>query len=207
MVKIDPIWKTALIPFIIGTGLLIARVALGEDCNEPSKCVSSEDMEDLVEILREKKCLHTETPKFTLDPITIVTDKDGRVFTSGSAPAPWTMKVQWCTYEIDTEGKVDVKAAVKVIPEYGFRVRPKAWAGLLVSEAVSQENFGKGTDGGFMLDFLYWKWINAYANVGVRSAGLGVGADITQNFGASVGASYAWSSSKASPLVSLYFSF
>jgi len=146
-------------------------------------------METFVKLLREKRCQLGEKPKFELDPIQIVIDRQGRVFFTGADPHPYKLRMTWCSYEIEAVGKVNVVAAMKQPPIWGFRFRPKAYMGVIPSEVFYEGGLGfrDVVDAGAMVDFLYYDWANLNMTVGYRSVGTAVGIDLTENFGAAVG--------------------
>lgn len=176
-------------------------------------CVPPEDMKKIVEVLKQRKCLDEEPPEFDLDEVSIVIDKDGRVFFSGAAPHPYTLRMHWCGYEVEAQGKVTVVAAIKEPPIWGFRFRPKAYLGLLPTQPVydlladETVTFSSMVDAGLMVDFLHYKWANLNAAVGFRSIGGGVGVDITSNFGAYTGYALTWGVWQHNALTGLWFSF
>lgn len=186
-------------------------------------CVPKADLDKFVAVLKEKQCLQTTKPTFELDPINIIVDKDGRVFYSGAAPNPYTLRMKWCNYEADGQGKVNLVTALRVPSIWGFRFRPKAYMGLLPIEAfnieVSNEakklagqktdslTFSDVWDAGVMVDFFHYDWFNVNAAVGFRSFGAGIGADLTQNFGIYVGYAETWATWHPNVNVGLWFSF
>jgi len=176
-------------------------------CPNNNTCVPNEDLRDMVTIMREHKCLKIEKPEFKLSPIVILTDREGRIYTSGAQPVPWTLQMKWCSKETVATGLVNVDVAKYIPPEYGFRLRPKAWIGYLPLEALDTKEAGHGIDAGVMLDFAHWKWINANLTAGVRSGGVGIGADITQNFGAYAGWSMTWGSWHQNVVGAFWFAF
>ena len=193
------------------TALLVAALTPSAATEVPmceGVCVRNEDMATFVRILQEKRCLQNETPELELDPITLTVDKSGRVFYSGSQPKPYTLKMTWCNYEIVAEGKLDLIVALQEPPTWGFRLRPKAYLGYLLAEPLRDGGaFKDGIDAGLMTDFFFWQEFNLNGHVGFRSFGLGLGADLTENFG--VGASYSltWDGFRSNPMVSAWFSF
>jgi len=189
--------------------LLLSSVASAQECAEPSMCVPEKDMRVFATLLREKQCQLDEKPTFELDPIRIVVDRDGRVFFTGNAPEPYTLRMTWCNYEVKAEGEVHVIAAMHKPPIWGFRFRPKAYMGLLPLEALygDSQEFRDVTDAGFMADFLYYDWVNLNAALGYRSIGGGVGIDLTENFGAYSGYGLTWGSWHHNWNFSLTFSF
>lgn len=181
------------------------------ECQAPSRCVPKEDIHTFATLLREKKCQLDESPEFELDPIQIVIDKDGRVFYSGADPKPYKLRMRWCNYEVEAEGKVKLIAAMRQPPIWGFRLRPKAYMGILPSEVFYSSDdpreFGDFVDAGVMVDFLYYDWANLNGVVGYRSVGAGVGIDLTENFGVYSGYALTWGGWHHNANLSLSFSF
>jgi len=222
LLLVAPVWAQEPEPVPASESVVAAAEPAPEGC-KGGTCVSDADLKKMVEVLREKKCLQTTKPTFELDPVTIVVDRDGRIFYSGAAPHPYTVKMDWCNYQATAEGHVDVVAATLTPPIWGFRFRPKAYMGLLPGEAFYRiaensvaELAGEDTesvgfadvfDAGVMADFLYYDWLNLNAAVGFRSFGGGLGADLTSNFGAYVGYANTWGTWHHNVNVSLWFSF
>ena len=190
--------------FIAGILLLMARFAFGAECSGDSTCVSSQDMSTFVKVLKEKKCLLANQPSFQLDPVTIITDKEGRIYTSGT---PYHVRMTWCSYDVQADGIVKAVAAIPVPREYGFRFRPKAYVGYLPIDALKAKDAGTGLDAGLLLDFAYWHWLNLNAAVGVRSGGAVVGFDVTRNFGLHIGYGLTWGSWQHNPQGGIWFAF
>jgi len=197
---------------IFGLPLFLwASSSLAEECK--GTCVPKGDMAKITEILKEKKCLQTTKPTFELDPINIVVDKDGRVFYSGAAPNPYTLRMKWCNYEAEAQGKVNLVAAMREPSMWGFRFRPKAYISLLPFEAfnVASEketlSFGDSWDAGAMVDFFHYDWANLNVAVGFRSFGGGLGADLTQNFGIYAGYATTWGTWHHNLNLGVWFSF
>ncbi len=188
------------------TGMITVPV-----CSPPAVCVPEGDMQKIVTVLREKKCQQIEKPEFKLDPIQIIVDKQGRVFFTGADPKPYTLKMTWCDYEITARGKVNVVAAMRQPSIWGFRLRPKAYMGILPSEVFYDSNdprdLGDFMDAGVMVDFLYYDWANLNAAMGYRSVGAGGGIDLTENFGSYAGYAVTWGSWHHNVNIGLWFSF
>lgn len=180
-------------------------------CASPATCVPKADMAIFIKLLQEKKCRFDEPPTFELDPIQIITDKQGRVFFSGDEPHPYKLRMTWCSYEVEAKGKVSVIAAMRKPPIWGFRLRPKAYMGLLPTEiaykSAESRELRDFVDAGVMIDFLYYDWINLNGAVGYRSVGGGVGVDITENFGVYSGYVITWGDWHHNLNMSLWFSF
>lgn len=200
--------------------LLWASPSFADDCTSGT-CVPKADLDKMVEVLKEKKCLQTTKPTFELDPINIVVDKNGRVFYSGGAPNPYTLRMKWCNYEAEGQGKVNIVTAMHVPSIWGFRFRPKAYIAVLPIEAynIEIENAGKPADqqtslsfsnvwdAGVMVDFFHYDWLNVNVETGFRSFGASLGADLTQNFGINVGYANTWGTWHHNLLFGASFSF
>lgn len=176
-------------------------------CGEGATCVSDADLKAFVTLLEEKKCLQTTQPTIQLDPVTVVVDKNGRVYYSGADPKPYTLKLSWCAYEVTATGKVALTVARNEPPTWGFRFRPKFAGSYLFVDGFSSTKAIDGVDVGILWDFLYYKSLNLNASTGFRSIGGGVGFDITSNFGIYAGYSFSWWTLKHNPQLGLYFSF
>lgn len=194
------------IALILGLLFFSRSVAAQEVCE--GTCIADEDLKAIAEVLKERKCLQSEAPKFELDSIDIVVDRDGRIFYSGASPHPYKLRMTWCNYEVDAEGKVEVVAAVQEPPTYGFRFRPKAYAGMLLLEPFRQGKTARnGIDAGLMVDLFYVHDFNLNVHAGVRSVGAGLGLDLLKSFGVYVGYALAWDGLNHNPEASLWFSF
>lgn len=171
-------------------------------------CVPQEDMTKFVELLHERKCLQETAPTFKLDPVTVVVDREGRMYYSGANPKPYKVHMDWCHFSADAVGKVDVLAAVQEPPSSGFRFRPKAFMGMLVLEPFREGKKPKdGLDAGLMLDVLYYKDFNLNVHAGFRSIGGGLGVDIFRSFGAYAGYALSWDGFHHNPEAALWFAF
>jgi hypothetical protein len=195
---------------LLAIGLLLwPALVKAEECAQGSTCVPPDDLAAMVAVLKEKKCLQTEKPAFTLDPITVITDEKGRIFYTGADPLhPYTLRMKWCSYTAEGTGHTQVIAAVKEPSTWGFRFRPKAYLGYLPAEPLFHDSSARqGIDAGLMLDFFHVKFANVNAAVGFRSTGLGFGVDVTQNFGVYAGYALAWASWNHNLNSALWFAF
>lgn len=188
-------------------GLPSVAVAQEVTCPAGHTCVPDEDMKVFVEVLKEKKCLLTTKPEFKLDTVAIVTDQDGRVYSSGSAPKPYTVEMSWCTYEASAAGKVEVHVARREPPTWGARFRPKFWSGFLPVEAFRVDKPLDAVDVGLALDLFYVRSVNLNLSAGVRSFGVDVGLDLTKNFGTFLGYRVTYDGLRSNPEIGLYFAF
>jgi len=174
-------------------------------------CVDKEDLKKFLQLAQERKCLDETKPDFQLDPIIIITDEEGRVFYTGNDPKkPYKLSMEWCHYKAEAEGDVKVVAAMNEPETWGFRFRPKAYLGYLPLKPLLKDDvkFSEGIDAGLMLDFFYVQWVNVNITAGFRSTGVGVGFDLTKNFGVETGYVFSWSEPMGhSALGSIYFAF
>lgn len=195
---------------LLALGLFLTTretVAQDEPCPYGKVCVDQEDMIPILDALHEKKCLLETPPKVTSDALTIVTDRQGRIYGSGSNPVPFQMTLNWCNYEITAKGQTRIMAAQRIEPSWGFRFRPKATFGVLGTELLGGEKFTDTLDGGLLLEPFYVGPVNVNGYVGLRSGGAGLGLDVTKNFGVGLGYAITWGAWRSNPFVSLYFAF
>ncbi len=184
-------------------GLTVSPSAQGQACvgGEDATCVSKDDLRTFLWLARDAKCRTETVPTFKLDPVTIVTDKQGRVFASGTGPKPYKIKVDWCNYSLEATGAVTLIAAEKEEPTWGFRFRPKIVAGLLPLEALHEKSLPSGLDGGVLVEPFFISWFNVNAFVGVRSVGAGIGMDVSRNIGVYAGYAVTWGTWRSSPYI------
>jgi hypothetical protein len=161
-------------------------------CEEGAICVSDADMKTFVTLLEEKRCLQTTQPTIQLDPVTVVVDKDGRVYYSGADPKPYTLKLSWCPYEVTATGKVALTVAKNEPPVWGFRFRPKFVGSYLFVDGFSSSKAVDGVDVGVLWDFLYYKAFNVNIATGFRSIGGGLGFDLVRNVTLYGGYAFSW---------------
>ena len=193
---------------ILLTLFFVSKPAQAQECAPGSKCVSADDLNAMLTVLKEKQCLLSTQPTIDLDPVTLTIDRQGRIFFTGAAPHPYTMKMKWCNYDLTASGKVNVVAAVEEPPVWGFRFRPKAYMGVLPLEPFHTGNNARSAiDAGLMLDPLYYKFLNLNIHVGFRAVGAGVGVDIFRSFGVYAGYAMTWDGFRSNPEVATWFSF
>ena len=187
--------------------LLLSSKAYGQStCAQGATCVPAEDMQVFVKLLQEKKCLQTTQPAVQFDPITLVEDKEGRIFVSGADPLPYKMKLSWCNYDLESSGKLTVVAAKSEEPTWGFRFRLKATPSYLPVSAFLAKDGYAGLDFGLLAEPFFIQWANLNAYVGVRSVGAGIGFDLTRNLGLYAGYAVTWGAWQHNPHVALSFS-
>lgn len=146
----------------------------------------------------------TKPPKVTLDPITLTTDSEGRIYHSG---ATYTVRVDGGSYQITGTGKVDVQVARREEPTWGLRFRPKFQVGVLPLGILRGDRFLDTLDPGVGVDLAYYRRANLNVSAGVRSVGVDVGLDVTKNFGVYGGARLIYSNLEITTEVGLYFGF
>ena len=194
------------IPITFLLTLATPAPAEGTECDIGSACIPDEDLRDMVEALREKQCLLENEPHLDIGAVELITDKDGRVYYSGAAPVPLRARLVWCSYEVEFSGDVKVVVAREVPPEWGWRYRLKFAGSYLPLDAIEREP-QDGVDVGLLWEFLYWRDLNLNLATGFRSAGLSVGYDLTNNFGAFGGYAFSFWTMRSNPQAGLYFSF
>jgi hypothetical protein len=191
--------------FLLAFGFV--RASYGAECDAGSTCVAEPDLHAMIEIVREKQCLSQTVPTFELDPVIITVDRAGRIFYSTKGPQPYKLRIKWCVYDIEAQGKLNVVAAVQEPPWVGFRFRPKAYLGALLAEPFQEgRRFRDAWDAGAMIDMFYVRDFNLNAHVGFRAVGLGLGVDLVKNFGVYAGYAYGWTA-KHNPEAALWFAF
>jgi len=183
---------------------LLASEARAEPCTG-GVCVAQDDMRAFVQLAREAKCRTDTPPQLKLDPITIVVDRDGRIYGSGADPKPYAAQLHWCNYDIEAKGQVGLIAAQREEPTSGFRFRPKAAVGYLPVTALVEKNGYTGIDVGVLVEPLFLSWFNVNVYVGVRSLGAGLGVDITRNMGLYLGYALTWGTWQHNPQAAVSF--
>jgi hypothetical protein len=191
---------------VLSLALFISLPAQADECPADSTCVSNGDLKVFLSGMREKKCLLGNKPKLTLDPINVIGDQEGRVYFSGGDPKPYKAHLQWCNYDVDFEGKLNVVVAKAEPSVWGFRFRLKFAGSYLIMDAIERKP-ADGVDVGLLWDFFYWKNLNLNIATGFRSVGAGVGYDITKNFGVYGGYAFSFWTLKSNPQLGLYFGF
>lgn len=194
-------WSLVTLPL-----LLWAQDATAQTCTGGT-CVLKEDLGVFLQLARDQKCRAETPPKFTSDPITIIIDREGRVYGSGSDPHPFKLNLTWCNYSVTATSQIKLVAAQRVEPTWGFRFRPKFSSGFLFVSAFRQPSPLDAVDVGLLWEGFFYKALNLNIATGFRSLGAGVGLDITRNFGGYVGAAVSYVGWQANPYAGLSFAF
>lgn len=188
-------------------GLLLATPALAQECPTGSVCVERGDLDTFLKLAEDHGCRAAAPPKVTADNITIILDRMGRVYGSGTGPRPFKIHLDWCNYQIDLTSNLNLMVAQRVEPDWGFRLRLKPTFGFLVTEAFhSGTKFHETLDGGVLVEPFYVYDANLNVYVGVRSFGAGVGYDLFKNMTLYAGYGMTWGSWRSSPYVGVGFS-
>ncbi len=195
----------AVVAFLVT--LIMSFSVRAEDCGLTSTCVPREDMQAFLTLLREQKCRNETPPEIKLDQITIIEDKDGRIFVTGAQPHPYTVKMTWCNYEITATGGVKVVVARRIPSTWGFRFRPKFASSFLFVNAFETKKPLSAIDVGVLWEGFFYKSWNLNVATGFRSAGLAVGLDVTKNFAAHAGYAISYDGWRSNPIVGLSFAF
>lgn len=193
-----------------GVALTFAPTATAQSAPPPSEdkvCLIREDFQRFLDIAIERQCLERKPPSFEVDSITVLTDTDGRVFYTGADPSkPYQVRMRWCHYDVTAEGKVTLVAAMQTPPTSGVRFRPKAYLGYLPLK-LSKGKLNDGVDAGLLIDWLFIHEFNLNVSAGFRSLGVGVGVDLTQNFGVYAGYALGYTTPTHNINASFYFAF
>jgi hypothetical protein len=201
-------WILALTP------LFLASTALAQPtpCVPPpgGKCITKEQLEQITKALQELDDIHKSPAVITVeDQIYIISDWNGAVYVNGGDKDPIKMKLKMGQY-VDRDMAATIPTHVYYRPKPPdpmFRLRVRAQAGVLLPQAFQSDTGWNKFDGGLSFDFFHIKAFNVAAFTGIRSAGGGIGLDLTNNFGIYGGYSFVYDGFKSSSLLAAYFSF
>jgi hypothetical protein len=207
--------KNAAVPCVLAVLLSVAP-ALAQDpapaappCPEPySLCLTQPDSDTVVSSLRELKSIKESKAVLKLkDSIVIVRDWQDRVYVNGGSAKPIDATL---TLGDTVSRDMQIQLPVQVYyrpkpPDPMFRLRVRAQAGLLLP--VIWKDAKGGWDAGLSFDFFHVGDVNMAAYTGVRSAGGGVGLDLTRNFGPYVGYALVYDGLQSGLLGGCFFSF
>jgi len=144
-------------------------------------------------------------PRVTADLIHILVNEKGQV--QGANPERPQVHLDWCRHHIDVQSEIEVQSVIPEEPKWGFRLRLKAAFGLLTRDAVEGQAFLDSWDIGLMIEpfHFYLATLNAY--VSFRSAGIGLGHDVTSTFGVALLLNTTYDNPRANPFLAMYFAF
>lgn len=201
------------IPFVLALAShLLALPAFAQEdpaCPPPwAVCLTEDEKRTVGDSLRELKEIKESEAKLEVkDEIVIIRDWEDRVYVNGGSGKPIraTLRIG-STVERDMEVQLPVRAYYREEPpDPMFRLRIRAQAGLLVPSVL--DSFKDGWDAGVGWDFMHLGPANLSAYTGIRSAGGGLGLDLTKNFGPYVGYSFVYDGLKSAVLAGTYISF
>jgi hypothetical protein len=169
-------------------------------------CLDENTYQDTVKVVANYSCMQTTHPKISAGNYSIIVDKSGRIFSGdGTTDGYIDGSIDWCTFHIPYRTRPVMQLYTRAEPEYGFRLRYKAY--LYVKAIHFIDDYNKVPDGGVGLDFLYYHDFNLQIFVGIASFGGGIGWDVTKNFGVLGAATLDYFGFVVSPTVGIYFSF
>jgi hypothetical protein len=187
-VKYDCSYKTVLCLS------LLPSVAYAEEFVCPptyAVCLTEEQLIKVTEAVKELDEIKSSEAELSfLEPIVIIRDNEGRVYTSGGSKKPVKLKLKiGKVIDRDLEAELPVKISYRDEPvedESLFRFRVRAQIGLLAPEVIQSirdNEFQAFWNVSAGLDFFYIGAFNIAAVIGSDGVGGGVGVDITKNFG------------------------
>lgn len=187
--------------------LLVALPAQAQQGSCDGTCLSHDDSRKVAEALRELKQIKESEARIEFrDPVVIVRDWDDRVYVNGGEARPLRLTLRVGTVERDMEAVVPVQVGYRERPpDPPFRLRLRAQAGILMPALLRRPK--DGFDAGFGFDFFHLGELNLAVHAGFRSAGCGVGLDVTKNFGPYVGYSVVYDGWSSGILSGVYMSF
>lgn len=215
------LWHLSLLLFIVAFAtavalFLISGPAQAQECPPPGGvCLTSEQRRSLIKAVEELRDIHASKADLKLlDPIVIIRDREGRVYVRGGCARPLRMRLKIGRH-VDRDLAVTLPVRVwyeKDPPDPMFRLRLRAQAGfaipaLLDSLDESEGKISDGLDAGIGWDFFHLNVFNLSAYTGVKSVGVLIGADLTKNFGTSLGPALTYRGFDPNLLLGAYFSF
>ncbi len=178
-------------------------------CPPPfSLCLEPGDAKTVVESLKELRGIKESKAELRFkEDIVLVRDWQDRVYINGGEAKPVDATL---TLGDTVSRDMQVQLPVQVYyrpkpPDPIFRLRVRAQAGILVP--VVWKDSKHGWDAGLSWDFVHYDIFNLAAYTGVRSAGAGVGMDLTRNFGPYVGYSLVYDGLTSGLMAGAYMSF
>jgi hypothetical protein len=202
---------------IFWAALLCCNSALAQDPTPPAPvpapggvCLTADEKQKVITAVQELKKIKDSPAILKIqDPIEIISDWDGRVYVSGGVTKPLRAKLTLGdTIDRDMAITLDSKVAYRPKPpDPMFRLRIRAQAGVLIPQFLQSDSGWNKYDFGIALDFMHLDWANLSAYAGARSAGGGIGIDLTRNFGPFLNYALVYDGFKSGVLLGGYFSF
>jgi hypothetical protein len=169
-------------------------------------CLTAEEKQKVVAAVQELKKIKDSPAVLKIqDPVEIISDWDGRVYLQQKIPAKLTIGD---TIDRDLVITLDSKVAYRPKPpDPMFRLRIRAQAGVLIPQLFQTDSGWNKYDAQLALDFWHIGVVNVNVATGIRSAGGGVGIDLTKNFGPFLNYALVYDGFKSGILIGGYFSF
>lgn len=202
--------------------ILITGVASAQaPCVPPSggKCLTASQYTAVQDALKELDTIHKAPAVVTTkDKITIITDWQGRVYTSGGqtdikTPGPNQLHMN-VTLGPTVNRDLVMTLPTSVYyrdkpPDPMFRLRIRAQVNLLLPELFNTAtgDTRRFYDAGVSWDFFHLGVFNAAAYTGVFSSGGGLGMDLTRNWGVYAGYALVYDGWRSSVALGSYISF
>lgn len=206
-----------IIAILLASSTSLAQEECSE-CNSPNVCLSAEEFKLVKKAIVELDEIKSSKAEITIeDEIIIIRDWQDRIYINGGQNKPLQAKLKiGDTIDRDLEIILPIEVGYREKPPTKtFRLRLKAQLGILALETIdtiSGDEINPFWDAGLAYDFLKFdflkaEFINLNLYTGIRSAGGGVGFDLTKNFGTYLGYSFVYESVTSSLLIGTYFSF
>jgi hypothetical protein len=169
-------------------------------------CLTEDEKKTVGDSLRELKEIKEAKARLVLeDDIVIVRDWQDRVYVNGGEGRPLRAVLKVGPVERDMEVKLPIRTFYRERPpEPMFRLRIRAQAGVLVPSVLKE--FKGGWDAGVGWDFMHLGPLNLSAYTGIRSAGGGLGLDLTKNFGPYAGYAITYDGWRSAAMAGVFFS-
>ncbi len=170
-------------------------------CPGGHKCIPLDTFERVKAALGKLKKIETTQPTFTTEPVYIVVDRQGRIFSSGADPDPALGEMTWGDFVVKFKWtpKLTVSHVVEANWGYRPRIKTQVWANVLDADPL---------DVGLAFEPLYVSWANLQVFAGTKSFGLALGGDVTKNFGLVGGVALPYKApTNPTPMAGLFFSF
>ena len=181
-----------------------------QEITAPQKCLTEDQYKKIVEAIKELDSIKkSEMIGEFSEPIVIVHDWNGRVYVNGGDGKPLHLKVKVGT--VDRTLAVQLPASVfyrEKPPDPMFRLRIRAQAGVILPDAWKKDaDRASFLEAGIGWDFFHLGPFNTAIHTGVSSAGIGLGVDLTKNWGLTAGYSLVYRDFHPGALVGTFFSF
>jgi hypothetical protein len=195
--------------------LLSSNSAFAAECPSDGVCLNAEQKKKVTDAVLELKDIH-ESPAVleVKEPIVIIQDWQNRIYINGGEKKPIRVKLKiGKSVDRDLDVTLDTKVYYRPKPpepDPFFRLRIKAHTGFIVYDAyhaLADKDGRKYLDFGIAWEICHVNAANFSVYTGIGSSGLGIGWDLTRNFGVSSNLVVKYDGFKLGALLGLYFSF